>query len=154
PFLRVGDDLRFYQDFDPRIYTVKPEGYLEIAYYLDYVRQPSPDDFERELILENLELFIGLESSYENRKAVFEGYTGFRGRWMESRDYAVFDSFDEAHNSFFSIYHKGKKQILAQGHDLRDDQRYHLSLPTHFQAADAEDNRFVVAMPGWWLTNY
>src|SRR5690606_25877857 len=132
PFLRVGDDLRFYQDFDPRIYTVKPEGYLEIAYYLDYVRQPSPDDFERELILENLELFIGLESSYENRKAVFEGYTGFRGRWMESRDYAVFDSFDEAHNSFFSIYHKGKKQILAQGHDLRDDQRYHLSLPTHF----------------------
>lgn len=154
PFLRVGDDLRFYQDFDPRIYTVKPEGYLEIAYYLDYVRQPSPDDFERELILENLELFIGLESSYENRKAVFEGYTGFRGRWMESRDYAVFDSFDEAHNSFFSVYHKGKKQILAQGHDLRDDQRYHLSLPTHFQAADAEDNRFVVAMPGWWLGMY
>src|SRR5690606_7394602 len=51
PFLRVGDDLRFYQDYDPRIYTVKPEGYLEIAYYLDYVRQPLPDDFEQELIL-------------------------------------------------------------------------------------------------------
>ena len=109
------------------------------------------DDFERELILQNLELFM---DPYEDQRAVFEGYTGFRGRWMESRDYAVFDSFDEAHNSFFSIYHKGKKQILAQGHDLRDDRRYHLALPTHFQAADVEDNRLVVAMPGWWLTNY
>lgn len=151
PFLRVGDDLRLYQDFDPRIYTVNPEGYLEIAYYLDYVRRPLPDDFERELILENLVLFM---DPYEDQKAVFAGYTGFRGRWMESRDYAVFESFDEVHDLFFSVYHKGKKQILARGHDLRDDRRYHLALPTHFQAADVEDNRFVVAMPGWWLTNY
>lgn len=151
PLLRVGDDLRLYQNFDPRIYTANPEGYLEIAYYLDYVHQPLPDDFERELILQNLELFM---DPYEDQRAVFEGYTGFRGRWMESRDYAVFESFDEVHDLFFSVYHKGKKQILAQGHDLRDDRRYHLALPTHFQAADVEDNRFVVAMPGWWLTNY
>jgi hypothetical protein len=104
--------------------------------------------------LENLELFMDPESSYEDRKAVFQGYIGFRGPWMESRDYAVFDSFDEDHDPFSSIYHKGKKQILGQGGDLREDQRYHLSMPTHFQAVDAEDNRFVVAMPGFWLAAY
>jgi hypothetical protein len=154
PLFRIGETLRFYQNFDPRIYTVKPEGNLDIAFYLDYVHQPLPDDFERQLILENLELFMDPESSYEDRKAVFQGYIGFRGPWMESRDYAVFDSFDEDHDPFSSIYHKGKKQILGQGGDLREDQRYHLSMPTHFQAVDAEDNRFVVAMPGFWLAAY
>src|SRR5690606_19014739 len=154
PLFRVGDTLRFYQNFDPRIYTFYPEDDLEVRYFLDYEPQPLPDNFEQELIMKNLEVFANEESTYEARNAVFEGYTGFRGQWMESEDYAVFSSFDTDHDGFNSIYHKGKKQIVAQGIDLREDQRYHMIIPTHFQAAVAEDNRFVVVMLGYELTMY
>lgn len=154
PLFRIGNALRLYQHFDPFIYTVNSAGNLDVQYYLDYVHRPLPKDFERKLILENLELFMDPESPYEDRKAVFEGYTGFRGQWMESKEYAVFYSFDADHDPFTSIYHKGEKQIVAQAGDLREDQRYHMVIPTHFQAADAEDNRFIVVMPGFWLSMY
>ena len=154
PLFRVGDTLRFYQNFDPRIYTLYPEDDLEVRYVLDYEPLPLPDNFEQELIMKNLEVFVSGERTYEAQNAVFEGYTGFRGQWMESEDYAVFSSFDTGHNGFNSIYHKRKKQIVAQGIDLREDQRYHMIIPTHFQAADAVDNRFVVVMPGFWLAGY
>ena len=154
PLFRVGDTLRFYQNFDPRIYTFYPEDDLEVRYFLDYEPQPLPDNFEQELIMENLEVFVSEESTYEARNAVFEGYTGFRGQWMESKDYAVFSSFDTDHDGFNSIYHKRKKQIVAQGVDLREDQRYHMIIPTHFQAADAEGNRFVIVLPGYRLVGY
>lgn len=154
PLFRMGISLRFYQHFDPLIYTVNPAGNLDVQYYLDYIHRPLPKDFERELILENLELFMDPESSYEERKAVFQGYTGFGGQWMESKDYVIFDSFDVNHDPYTIIYHKGKKKILTQGGNLREDQKYHLSLPTHFQAADAEDNRFMVVMPGFLLFLY
>src|SRR5690606_39362884 len=126
----------------------------EVRYFLDYEPQPLPDNFEQELIMENLEVFVSEESTYEARNAVFEGYTGFRGQWMESKDYAVFSSFDTDHDGFNSIYHKRKKQIVAQGVDLREDQRYHMIIPTHFQAADAEGNRFVIVLPGYRLVGY
>lgn len=154
PMFRIGDALRFYQNFDPFIYTVNAAGNLDVQYYLDYVHRPLPKDYEQTLILENLQLFLDPESPYEDRKAIFEGYTGFRGQWMESEDYAVFSSFDTGHNGFNSIYHKRKKQIVAQGIDLREDQRYHMIIPTHFQAADAVDNRFVIVLPGYWLVEY
>ena len=154
PLFRIGNALRLYQGFDPFIYTVNAAGNLDVQYYLDYVHRPLPKDFEQKLILENLEFFMDPESSYENRKAVFEGYTGFRGQWMESKDYAVFSSFDADHDPFTSIYHKGEKQIVTQGRSLREDQRYHMLLPTHFQAAEAQDNRFVVVLPGYWLAEY
>lgn len=154
PLFRMGDTLRFYQNFDPRIYTVHLNGNLEVRYFLDYVHQPLQEDFERELILKNLEAFVGEESTYKEQNGVFHGYTGFRGQWMESKDYAVFSSFDTDHDGFNSIYHKGKKQIVAQGRDLREDERYQLVVPTHFQAADTEDNRFVIVLPGYWLAEY
>ena len=150
PFVPINDTIRFFEHFDNAIYDIGPDGQLAKRYILDYRPKPFPADFETRTIKQNLSLFKADVPDFTAIQRLYEGFWGFNGGWLETERYAVFDSFDDKHNSFTSVYDKHIKKMVAQSIRLADSTRYHIVLPPLFASA-YQENRFVAVYPGYIL---
>lgn len=152
PFGKVGGETIFHQDYDPNIYIVNYLGDFDIKYKLNYSPIPIPENFELQIIAKNLSIFKSQEVDFERINNIYKGYSGFSGPWLESNDYAVFNSFDENYDRFTSIYDKRDNEIIAQGKNLVD-RKNKLTVP-YFHTADPSENCFIAVLEGYILHNY
>lgn len=146
PFLKYGDSIRFSQNFDSFIYDVSKDG-LSKRYEILYTHKPFPLNYEDEIIKKDLALLKSNETNFNKINASFKGYTGYGGNWLETADYAYFESFDVDYKPFISIYNKKDKKVVAQGRFFRDNDRYKMILPP-FLTTDLQDNRFISLWDG------
>lgn len=150
----MGDTIRFSQNFDPHIYTISPTGELIKRFELVYTYHPLPPDFEEKILKKNLALFKSPESNFDAIRDLFTNYTGYRSPIWETKDYLMIVSFDTKQNPFVTLFHKKKKQVMAQGRYFETTNRYKMALPSHFYTTDVEENRFISLMEGYQLIQH
>jgi hypothetical protein len=149
PFTRYKDSVRLSQDFDPIIYAVTADG-LKKRYELSYIHHPFPANFEDVIVKNNLPVLKSAEPDLTKIMNLYKGYTGYRGVWLETEDYILFNSFDVNFKPFLSLYSKKQKRVLANMKNLTENDRYKLILPS-FYTTDSKQNTFISIYPGYML---
>lgn len=118
PFGKVGDQYIFSQNYDKTIYNISKSGEFSARYQINYTPNPFPDDFNEKVVRENIRLFKSEPVDFESQNRLYDGYSGFSGKWLETNTYSIFNSFDEKNERFVSIYNKDSNKIIAQGKSL------------------------------------
>lgn len=149
-FTKVKDSVRFSKNYDPIIYNIAPSGELSKRYALAYKPEPLPLDFEKEIIQKNIGLFKNPKADRDQVKALFKGYSGYAGSWLETKQYVIFSSFDRDNKPFLSLYSKDKKEILASGGWFFDPGTFDIGFPYPL-TTDYDSNRFIAFCSGAYL---
>lgn len=152
PFGRIGSEYIFSQDYDNVIYNITESGGFTARYRLDYLPNPIPSNFNDKVIGPQLDLFKADDVEFENIDRLYRGYSGFRGKWLESSDYSIFYSFDENYENFVSIYDKADQNILAQAKHLYD-RKNKLIIP-YLNTVNPSENCFISVLEGYAMANF
>jgi len=150
PFYIFNDTIRFAQNFDPSIYNILPDGELLKKYELTYNPTPFPIDFEKQLVIPNINFFKSELIDFAAMNKIFSGYVGYKGPWLETSKFAIFSSFDFDYDATFtSIYDKDRMEILYQARNFTESDRYHMQIPPHFYTTGVFENRFISCYEGF-----
>ena len=86
---------------------------------------------------------------------LYKGYSGFRGKWLESINYSIFSSFDEKQQGFVCIYDKDNKKIIAKGISLYlTDSRLIIPYLPYFSTVNPSENCFFTVITKHELINF
>lgn len=155
PFSKIGNEYIFSQNYDKTIYNISNSGEFTARYQLNYSPNPLPDNFHEKIVRENIDLFKSQNVNFKKQNEVYTGYSGYRGQWIESDNYSFFDSFDEKHQAFVSIYNKKSKEIIAQGRNLHlPDKKLILPYIPHFSTVNSIEDCFYTLIEGYMLMHF
>lgn len=145
PFHRIGDTITFYYNFSSVIFNILPDNSIVRRYEIKYEPKPFPNDFEETIFLKNIALYSQNNIDFNKIRSLYKGFTGFRGKWLETNNYSLFDSFDPDQRSFLTLYSKTSKNIFAQSRIFYSKD---FKVLPNLIAADAESNSFIAIHSG------
>ncbi|OJW17211.1 6-bladed beta-propeller [Mucilaginibacter sp. 44-25] len=148
PFINYLDTIRFAENFNSNIYNVTPKG-LTKRYELQYDK-PLPTDFYDKVVQKNLSKFKAANVNFTEINSLYKGYNGYSGVWLESKDFILFQSFDDRFRDFLTIYDKRHHIVIGSSRALYESVNYKTYLPT-FLTTDIENNKFLGVWSGYIL---
>ncbi len=154
PFARFNDTLRFFRYYDQNIYDLASDGVISKRYILDYGSKRFPQDYETSIFHPNAKILKAVEEHRDRSKIrnLFNGYFKFAGSWLETKNYAMFESEDDKGNRFVTLYDKSNKEVVVQCFTFKESKSYHMYLP--FPSTVDDNGRFVSFLPGIILKEY
>ena len=155
PFGKVGDEYIFSQNYDNTIYNISKSGQFTARFQLNYSPNPLPYDFNEKVVRQNSNLFKSQDVDFKRINKLYKGYSGFRGKWLESINYSIFSSFDEKQQGFVCIYDKDNKKIIAKGISLYlTDSRLIIPYLPYFSTVNPSENCFFTVITKHELINF
>lgn len=154
PFSMVEKRLIFMQRYDPTIYEVDSNG-LSVYYSLIYKNNPLPPDVDNSIMLKNKEAFAIKNNNIDFNKInrLYHGYTGFKGIWLETANYILFESFDKEGKKVTTLHNKVTRKDIAMSRLLTTNKSSKISLPS-FSSVDYQNNTLISVWSGLMLKQF